>query len=386
MPIQLSLSGTTRAASPRKPTRDWPRWTTIAALLWSSAFLIFGLVWSTGWSHYPFAHVGDDRSTASLFEGVRSSIMGPLFVIVGVLGVVTSSVMMRRRSSALGRRMAICSGCAIAVLNACVIPDYTPLAILAFSPVLVVFAFTGVPGAQGGVGDILYWHRINLLLIFVGGIIWAAATLAYWRRSHGRCMHCGRRPGAATRSRASLLRRGRVGVYLAIGSTLPYEMTRIAWWAGWRLGLSQETFETFQHPSFMLTLGMLLGLVSVGGAALTHGLVATWGERFPCWVPRRRGTTVPIGLAVFPATIVTVVLPPSALMSFNPRINGGWNVSDWGVWLPGALQLGWAIGLGLATHAYYLRRRSACRRCNDSAMGAEPSTTGVQSSGTNPVR
>lgn len=49
------------------------------------------------------------------------------------------------------------------------IPDYTLVAVVALAPALVVFAFTGVPGAQGGVGDILYWHRVNLIILFVGG-------------------------------------------------------------------------------------------------------------------------------------------------------------------------------------------------------------------------
>ena len=36
------------------------------------------------------------------------------------------------------------------------IPDYTLVALVALSPAIIVFAFTGILGEQGGVGDILY--------------------------------------------------------------------------------------------------------------------------------------------------------------------------------------------------------------------------------------
>ena len=86
---------------------------------------------------------------------------------------------------------------------------------MALSPALVVFAFTGVPGDQAGVGDILYWHRVNLIILFVGGVLWAATAIAYHRRSRNACVSCGRVDGEekewTTRSLAPLA--GKVGAF-----------------------------------------------------------------------------------------------------------------------------------------------------------------------------
>jgi hypothetical protein len=41
-----------------------------------------------------------------------------------------------------------------------------------------------------------------------------------------------------------------------------------------------------------------------------------------------------------------------------------WTDRDtWGLTLPGAFWLVWAVALGAAALAYHLRRRGACRRC-----------------------
>ncbi|MDV3220352.1 hypothetical protein [Intrasporangium sp.] len=346
---------------------SWPRWTAWGALIWSAAYAVAGLLWWRGADWYPFAAVPMDRMSMSILEGAPAEVVGPGFAVLGGLGVAAATVFLVGTQSFIVRRAALVVGASSAVLATTLIPDYTMLGLLALWPVLLVFAFTGVPGDQDGLGDILYWHRVNLLLVFLGGLLWAAATLAAHRRSAGRCVHCGRRPGAAqpvsVLRRRHLLVRGRRWVLLAVLATIPYDVTRLAWWLGWPLGLTEELFVSLQDPPELLTVGLALAVLSTGGAALTHGLVARWGEVFPRWIPRLRGRRVPVLLAVIPATTVTLTLPPAALMFASSRVNGGFDLANWGVWLPSLVWLLWAIGLGGATWAYHQRRRGACAHC-----------------------
>jgi hypothetical protein len=318
-------------------------------------------------SWYPFADVPPDRASVSLLEGAPADIVGPAFLAFGTLGVVAAAVYLRPSPSRRSQRAALAVGGLVAVTATILVPDYFMLALLAMWPVLVVFAFTGVRGAQDGVGEILYWHRVNLVLIFLGGLLWAAATLAARRRSRGACLNCGRAPGSPasiTAARREQLRRaGRRFVTVAVLATLPYDVTRIAWFLGWPLGITDEFLESLRDPPELLVVGVALGLLSTGGAALTHGLVAGWGQRVPRWIPRLAGRRVPVMLAVVPATLVTVTLPPASLIFVQPRINGGFEMANWGTWLPSMFWLLWAVGLGGATWTYYHRRRLPCRYC-----------------------
>jgi hypothetical protein len=161
-------------------------------------------------------------------------------------------------------------------------------------------------------------------------------------------------------------------VWLAVISTIPYDVTRIAWFLGWPLGLSDAMYRSLQDPPILLTVGMVLGLLSTLGAALTHGLVTPWGERFPRWLPRIGGRRVPVMLAVVPAGAVAISLPPASIMFAHPGLNGGFDLVNWGVWLPSLFWLLWGVGLGGAAWTYYLRRRGRCRHCGPEWPAPEP--------------
>jgi hypothetical protein len=355
----------------------WPTWTAWGSLVWSATYAVAGATWWVGASWYPFAEVPPDRSSASLIEGMPASVIGPVFVVAGTVGVAAAIAFLTSSNTAV-RRSAVIVGSVLALAATCLVPDYTILALLALWPVLLVFAVTGVQGAQEGVGDILYWHRINLLLVFVGGLLWAGSTLAACRRSRGACVRCGRAstrpqlPTAARVERLSLL--GRRFVWLAVLATIPYDVTRFAWFLGWGLGLSEEMYASLHDPPELLAVGLALGALSTGGALLTHGLVAPWGERFPRWMPRYAGRRVPPMLAVVPAGVVAVSLPPASIMFAGSRVNGGFDMENWGTWLPSLFWLAWAVGLGGAAWTYYLRRRGPCRHCATSAPAPHAAT------------
>ncbi|GAB3484240.1 hypothetical protein [Amycolatopsis cihanbeyliensis] len=128
---------------------------------------------------------------------------------------------------------------------------------------------------------------------------------------------------------------------------------------------------------------LALSLLEMGLGLLTLGLVHSWGEVVPRWVPALGGRRIPIGAAVVPAacgTLAVTVL--TAVMLFNRLFNllGGkpetveearalsvvevpanaelGGVEPWIAWLY-APSLAWGPLLGLVTFAYYRRRTNA---------------------------
>ncbi|HEY3562379.1 MAG TPA: NYN domain-containing protein [Kribbella sp.] len=341
--------------------KNWPVWTGYATALWSFGYGVLGLLWSFGGSGYPFAPVPDDRATASILEGTPYRVVAPVMAVVGLAGAVLALVMTRTRPRGrVPQTIATLGAAVLAVGLALVIPDYTLIAVVALAPALVVFAFTGVPGAQGGVGDILYWHRVNLIVLFVGGLLWAATAIAYHRRSRDLCISCGRGNAEPAWKRPEAARRwGRWAVGVAVVANLPYEFTRIAWYFGLPVGISDEFHQMMADTPGMLEMGLGLAVMGLAGGVLTHGLVHRWGEVYPRWIWFRAGRRVPPLLAIVPASIVAVVLIPAGLMNARLPLDG----DNWAINAPGILWTVWGAALGVATYAYYLRRRTTCRRC-----------------------
>ena len=348
--------------------KNWPAWSGYATATWSLAYAVLGFYWAAGGGGYPFAKVDDDRATASVLEGAPVDVVAPVMAVLGLVGAVVAVGMVRRDPK--GRALQVYAA-VMAVGLALVVPDYTPLAMLALSPAIVVFAFTGVPGDQGGVGDILYWHRVNLLLMFLGGLLWAATAITYHRRARQACVSCGRndRAAAAWTTPESALRWGRRAVLIAVVANLPYEITRVAWYLGWPLGITDEFHQMMVDTPGMLEMGLGMALLGVGGGILTHGLVHRWGEVYPRWIWFKAGQRIPPSRAIVPASIVAVVLIPAGLM--NLRLPGDNADSEWGVAMPGTLWIVWGLALGAATYAYYLRRRTTCRRCGRGSAGRD---------------
>jgi hypothetical protein len=109
----------------------------------------------------------------------------------------------------------------------------------------------------------------------------------------------------------------------------------------------------------MLEMGLGLAVMGLAGGVLTHGLVDRWGEVYPRWIWFKAGRRVPPRLAIIPASIVAVVLIPAGLMNLEAPIDPG----NWAINGPGILWTVWGTALGIATYAYYLRRRTTCSRC-----------------------
>ncbi|MFG2846329.1 NYN domain-containing protein [Kitasatospora sp. NPDC048296] len=340
----------------------WPDWAGYAAAVWSLLYGAAGLYWALGGAGYPFAHVAEDHSSGSLLEPSPAAVVAPVIAAVGLIGVVAGVLMARQRGTTRGaRRLLLVIGWTQAIAFTLVLGDYTMLALAIFAPLWLVFAFTGVPGQDGGIGSILFWHRNNLIILFVGGLLWTAATLAYQRRTRGLCVHCGRGGRAAAWTTAEAAARwGRKAVLVCVLSTIPYEVTRLAWYFGYPLGITDEFLKDMQDTTGMLEIGLGLAIASFLGSVLTHGLVHRWGEVWPRWVWFKAGKPVHLATAIIPASIVSVVLIPGGVM----MIRGGNQPQGWGTNYPGMLWIVWGAALGAATFAYYLRRRGTCGYCH----------------------
>ncbi|MEV4538738.1 NYN domain-containing protein [Asanoa sp. NPDC049518] len=343
----------------------WPAWSGYAAAGFSLLYGCLGAYWTAGGDGFPFSPVDPDHASGSILEGSRVEIVAPSVAVLGLLGAAVAFAMTRPTRPGRLSTTLVGFGWVAAVGLTLLIPDYTLIMLVAFSPVLLVFAFTGVPGPQDGIGDILYWHRTNLIIMFLGGLLWAAATVAYRRRVRAACVHCGRRPGPGRGpSRQTLLRWGRWAVVVACLAPLPYEVTRVAWYLGHPLGIPSDFLRMMQDTPGMLEVGLGCALASAVGGVLTHGLVARWGEVFPTWVWFRAGRPVPPLLAIVPASIVAVTIIPAGLMFiWTSEVRG-----TWALYVPSAFWTLWGIALGAATLAYHLRRRGACRHCGPSPI------------------
>jgi hypothetical protein len=346
----------------------WPEWSAYSAAAWSLAYGLLGLYWSMGGDGFPFEPTDMAHASGSVLEGSRAEVVAPIMAVCGLLGTLVALAMARLAGNGRGTKVLLLFGWAMAVVLALVIPDYFLLGLVAFAPLLLVFAFTGVPGQQDGLGDILYWHRTNLIIMFVGGLLWAAATLVYQRRTRASCAHCGRGDGPWGRgpSKAKLRRWGKWAVVVACLAPLPYEATRIAWYVGYPLGITHDFLRMMQDTPGMLEVGLGAAVASMLGGVLTHGLVRGWGEIYPRWIWFKAGQPVPPALAVVPASVASIVLIPAGLMNFRIDITR----ESWAVNAPSILWLVWGVALGAATIAYYLRRRGTCRRCGRGAGAA----------------
>ncbi|MFG2078599.1 hypothetical protein [Nonomuraea maritima] len=346
----------------------WPSWAGYAAAGWSLGYGVLGLFWALGGGGFPFGRGDPDWEPGlSVLGEATGEGAAPLIAVLGVLGSLAGAAIARgvRR----GRAVLLGFAWIAAVTLTVVVTDNRVLMLVAYAPVLVVFAFTGVPGGQP-MSDLVSWPRVNLFVVLVGGLLWALAALAYQRRTAGVCGRCGRGEGGPARWATAEGAR-RWGVWaVAVAAAVPalYEASRFAWAAGVPLGITEEFWQWLDRSGLRWG-GLFLSLMGLAGAVLTLGLVQRWGEVFPRWVWFRAGRPVPPMLAVVPASFVSVIVFSGGLAYWRLHVANGalgdWDM--WAIWAPSLLWPLWGVALAAATLAYYLRRRAACRSCGRGA-------------------
>jgi hypothetical protein len=241
--------------------------------------------------------------------------------------------------------------------------DSSPVVFSAYA--LIVLLGTPFGFDPGVLSEVLTPAMINQIACMAGGLLWAAASVGYWRRSgiarpYGGRAHDVTRWSTAERAAAW----GRWATYAAAAVPILYALTRYAWALGMPLGISEELFREGQESGLWL-IGAALATLAVVGALLTFGLAQRWGEVVPRWMPGLGGRQVPLALVIVPASIAAVLVMNAGLMYWRIMLSGGFRLGDmlltlegdWAALAPELLWPVWGGALSGATLAYYLRRR-----------------------------
>ncbi|TDD68436.1 hypothetical protein E1262_15525 [Jiangella aurantiaca] len=343
--------------------RRWPEWAPWAATLWALGYGLTALGWTLTGVGYPI-DPADPNSAMALLGDVPADVGAPLFAAVALAAAGTGAVMARDRRGARAprwwRRFAVGFGGTLAAVLLVVVPTTRLLALVGYLPV-IVFRAPFDAEIRADVAAALGVDHVHQVVALVGGFLWAAATVAYARRTAGSCARCGR---SDRTSRVATVRRwGRVAVYVAAAIPALYAATRWVWVAGVPMGMDEQQYAEARAGG-SLWAGAWLASFALVGTVLTLGLVQGWGEVFPRWVPVLRGRRVPVGLAVAPASVVAVLATSGGLGLIKVGLAEDLIISaEWAAVGPALLWPLWGVTLGWGTLAYWLRRRGRCADC-----------------------
>lgn len=369
--MTVTRGSRSKGASARRPARPGPFWAVLAraaAATWSVAYLGLGVAWLMGAGGNPADPSVDDAPGLSLLVVLGPQPGAALITGVAAFGVLLTAAPAVTRG-ALGRvgplhRLLTLPAAVLGVVLAVVLPDYRLLAAIAYTPILLVLRLVGAAPENVSLWP---WPVVNMAVFTIAGLAWLVTAAVHHRRIAGACTACGRgsRDPAWTTPEAAA-RWGRWAAAVAVVVPLGYAVTRYAWALGIPLGVTQQLLDELGKAVYA---GAGLATLAVAGAALTLGLVQRWGEVFPRWMLGLRGRSVPVGLAVVPAAIVSAVLASAGLMFVRFGVTGrfadnfpGAN-DDIAAWLPEMFWPLWAAALVAATYAYWLRRRATCGYC-----------------------
>jgi hypothetical protein len=343
-------------------------WSAFAAAAWSLGYGVLALYWWGGGAGFPYGVGNDPAARISILGSVTQSTAAPSIAGLALVGSLVGLAMATDRGRG-AERVLIAMGIAAAVSLALLIPDYRVFVLVAYTPIALLGAPLGLdPAALLEVVDVA---MLNQLACIGGGLIWAAATLAYWRRTSNPCPRCGRGDAlASAMTPAAATRWGRRATYVAISVPIVYALTRYVWALGIPIGISEELYREGRAVGLWY-FGAALASLAVMGAILTLGLIRHWGEVFPRWLPIIGGRCVPLPLAIVPPSLVAVLVTNAGLMYWRMTFTGGFPIAgiqltledSWAALAPELLWPLWGVALGAATAAYYIRRRGGCPRC-----------------------
>jgi hypothetical protein len=327
-------------------------------------YSVVALIWTFTGAAVPIKN-HDDGDSLALLKDLPDNVGAPLFAALALIAVAVGVAMSQVRFPVppWWRRFALAFGAVLSVALLVAVPDMRLLAIVGYLPMIIIVGpFDAELRAE--VADALTVIYLNQLAAVIGGLLWAAATVVFARRSAGTCTRCGRgERQSAWSTRAAAARWGQVAAYAAMIVPLGYALTRWVWALGVPMGVDKDFFAEATEDG-TLWAGAWLGSFALVGALLTLGLVQRWGEVFPRWMPVVRGRRVPIGLAVIPASVVSVLLAGGGVSLIKGAIaEDMFSWDEWAAVGPTFFLPVWGIALAVATLGYYLRRRGQCPRC-----------------------
>lgn len=334
--------------------RRWPDWVPYAATLWAAGYGLVALGWTYTGTAVPIAN-GDDGDSLALLGGVPADAAAPLFAAIALAAGAIGLAMARvdRPVPRSWRRFALGFGTMFATALLLVLPDVRLLALVGYLPMILVRAPFDVE-FRAQLAEALSGVYVHQVVAVIGGVLWAAATFAFARRTGAV------RPGWTTP--ASAARWGRVAVYVAAAIPALYALTRWIWVLGVPLGIDPDLHAAGMADGSLWS-GAWLGSFALVGTVLTLGLVQRWGEVVPRWVPVVGGRRVPVSLAVVPAAAVSVLATSGGLSLLRSILTDDTVrlADDWAAYGPALLWPVWGVALAAGTLAYYARRRPSAR-------------------------
>jgi hypothetical protein len=365
----------------RGEVRGWQRWAPYAAVVWSLIYAALGIYWAISGRGFPFAPEIMYDGSGPLIGRFGQGVAWIVVMAAGIPAAVLGTAMLRGVRGRVLRPLFITAGALIAGVLLLLMTALDLLIMFGYSSYAILCLFTGVAFGQIYLEFWTQWTTIHQLLCLIGGFFWLAATVVYTRQSADACLVCGRRDGPeGWTSPNKAVRWGRTAVYVAIMVPVFYALVRYAWAVGFPLGMDEELFRAGQENGKWIRAALTLGNFNLLGAILMLGLVQRWGEVFPRWMIGLAGRRVPIGLAVVPASLVSVLLvvggigiwSVSGQMIANLVANGAETMEVVSAILfelgPTLLFPVWGIGLAVATLGYYYRRRGPCSVCGRGAL------------------
>lgn len=346
------------------------RWSPVVAGALSTIYVGLGAWWRSGGRGWPWADPGDGFAISVVSTVSRPTAAALLTVAAAssLVLVVVSGVM---RRSGGRRRAGRVVALAVAVLGlalAVVVPDFRLLAGVGYAPMALVWVLTG-SGKASDVAAAYGWSWQNQVVLTLLGLALVGTAVATARAAVNACASCGRSDQTpAWRAPEAAARWGRWTVTLAVLVPVGYAVTRYAWFLGFGLGLSDETFAKVREVA---PIGAGLATFGMVGAGLTLGLVQRWGEAVPRWVPVLGGRRVPVLAAVVPASLVSVLVTSAGVMFIRMLLSSAPDTNlpvrlvwaDAAGWLPEMFWPLWGAALAASAYAYWLRRRRACSVC-----------------------
>ncbi|WP_433363031.1 hypothetical protein [Streptosporangium sp. CA-115845] len=309
-----------------------------AAALWALLYGALGAGWALGMPGFPWGAEDPDLDGQLSILAWTTPSFGWWIVAFSVIIAVTALALNRRSSNRAPLFLAWPS----AALLILVIPDFRVMMGVAYTPLLLVAPVFGWDLGGTTLADAWTWPVLNQFVCAFGGLLLAAAALAYTRDQK--------------RKSWFIPERGRIAVYVAVAVPLFYCATRWAWVLGIPLGVSEGFLA--DAPQSLWLAGAYLATFGACGGVLTLGLTQGWGVTFPRWMIGVRGKRVPPLMAVIPAGFVSIIVTVAGITYIRSTIAGRFSWADWGAWLPECFWPVWGAALAIATVCYYERRKS----------------------------
>lgn len=348
--------------------RRWSAWATYGAATWTLLYAGLAVYWALGGAGFPFGAEADAAAHLSVLGPARPEVAAPILAVTCFVAMAVALAMVHGGGDRAARLGMLVFGWSLALGLAVIVPDFRVLVLVAYAPILLIGAPFGWP-PDARFFEAVPWPVLNQGVCMAGGLLWAAATLAWQRRTRGACVHCGRSNGGGW-SKEDAVRRGRRAVIVAVVIPLVYAATRWAWALGFPLGITDAFYQEGRAVG-LWRMGAALATLAVAGAVLTLGLIRPWGEVFPRWLPVIRGRRVPRPLVIVPAALVALIVTSAGLMFVRMTLLGTFRLGEhrvtldenFGALAPELLWPLWGGALGVAALAYRYRTRGRCGVC-----------------------